>query len=113
MQTRIKQVQKKSGLTQTEFAEKIGISRTALQKYFARANNPSVRTIKLICSEFNINREWLETGKGEMKVKKNENADFLSSIIKNISSMPGGNEFLAMVANAINNDMQTKKDPEE
>ena len=32
-------------------------------------NNPSERTIKLICKEFNVNQDWLANGNGSMFVE--------------------------------------------
>lgn len=66
MKDRIKDVQKEASLNQTDFADKIGISRSGFQKILSGENNPSEQTIRAICSEFGINRKWLETGKGEM-----------------------------------------------
>ena len=65
MKDRIKQVQKESGLNQEDFAKKIGISKSSVQKLQSGENNPSEQTIRMICSEFNVNRTWLETGEGE------------------------------------------------
>lgn len=66
MNTRIKKVLVDSKYTQVKFADKIGISRTGLQKLISGENNPSEQTIRAICSEFGISRRWLETGEGEM-----------------------------------------------
>lgn len=64
---RIKQVRLDSGLSQVAFAERIGIGSSAMSKLEKGENNPSDQTIKLICSEFGVNRDWLETGDGEKK----------------------------------------------
>lgn len=85
METRIKEIQKDSGLTQTQFAERIGISRTALQKLQSGENNPAERTIRAICSEFGINRVWLETGEGEMRkpvTREEELAELFADLLK-------------------------------
>lgn len=63
---RIKEVRKKSGLNQIEFGKRIGIGSSGMSKLESGDNNPSSQTIKLICSEFNVSREWLEFGTGEM-----------------------------------------------
>ena len=63
---RIKAVRKASGLNQANFGTKIGIGMSAVSLLESGTNNPSDQTLKLICSEFGINRHWLETGKGDM-----------------------------------------------
>ncbi len=64
---RIKTVRKETGLNQTDFAEKIGISMNGLSMLERGVNNPSKQTIDLICREFHISKVWLETGEGEME----------------------------------------------
>lgn len=64
---RIKLVREASGLNQTEFGKRIEIGSSGMSKLEKGINNPADRTIRLICSEFGINRHWLETGEGEMR----------------------------------------------
>lgn len=64
MHLRLKKIRTENRLTQEEFGRKIGIGKTSVSKLESGENNPSERTIKLICSEFNINEHWLRTGKG-------------------------------------------------
>ena len=63
---RIKAIRKASGLNQANFGAKIGIGMSAVSLLESGTNNPSDQTLKLICSEFGINRHWLETGEGDM-----------------------------------------------
>ena len=63
---RIKQLRKMLGLTQKEFAEKIGKSTISIAKWEAGDRTPDESTLKLIAKEFNIDEEWLKTGEGEM-----------------------------------------------
>lgn len=124
MNNRIKQVQKESKYTQQVFAEKIGISRTALQKLQTGENNPSEQTIRAICTQFNIRREWLETGEGPMNPPEAEDdilideimaqhSDFVRAAFKAITRTPGGWEMLEQLAKNLAEEMQTKKDPVE
>ena len=69
MNERIKQVRLSAKLSQTEFAEKILVSRSAVCKMESGENSPSEQTVKLICQEFNVNGDWLRTGSGEMFVE--------------------------------------------
>lgn len=65
MHTRITEIVRRSGLTKTDFAKKIGISQPFLSQLCAGAKIPSDRTISDICRVFCVDRVWLETGVGE------------------------------------------------
>ena len=85
MQNRIKQIRKATGLTQQEFADRLGISRSNIATYETREGNISDATIKLICREFRINETWLRTGEGEMHLPMNRDqaiTDFMADILK-------------------------------
>ena len=85
MQNRIKQIRKATGLTQQEFADRLGISRSNIATYETREGNISDATIKLICREFRINETWLRTGEGEMHLPVNRDhaiTDFMADILK-------------------------------
>ena len=66
MKERIKELRKTLGYTQTEFAEKLGISNGTIGNYEVGTRTPANTTIKFICNTYNVNEEWLRTGKGEM-----------------------------------------------
>lgn len=66
MNSRIKKLRKFLNLTQTIFGEKIGIKGNTVTNYENGLRNPSDAVIKLICSTFNVNEDWLRTGEGEM-----------------------------------------------
>lgn len=63
---RIKLLRKYLGLTQSAFAEKIGLKATAVGLYESGSRAVTERSIISICQAFNIREEWLRTGKGEM-----------------------------------------------
>lgn len=65
MDERIKQIRKAAGLTQIEFAERIGLTRNYVAKLEIGDRAPSDRTISDICREFRVNEIWLRTGAGE------------------------------------------------
>ena len=67
---RIKAVRKKNSLTQTEFAEKLSSTMSSISQIERGVLNPSRQMTDLICREFGINKEWLETGEGEMETPK-------------------------------------------
>ena len=66
LKDRIKTLRKVLDLTQQEFADKLGIKRNTVATYETGKSNPSDAAVLLICKTFNINEEWLRTGKGEM-----------------------------------------------
>ena len=78
---RIKKLRKDSGLNQKDFGEKIKIVRSSVAKLETGENNPSDRTIDLICRVFNVNEKWLRTGEGSVYKEKQG----ITEYIKNIS----------------------------
>lgn len=87
MKTRLKEIRQNVGLSQTEFAEKLAISRSALAKIESGENNPSEQTIVLVCERFGINRQWLETGEGE-RLKLQEVSSLIPRLQRIFSSYP-------------------------
>lgn len=66
MNTRIKELRNFLKITQNEFSQKIGLKRSSLSD-IERGNAPiTERTIIAICSQFNVNEEWLRFGSGQM-----------------------------------------------
>ena len=63
---RIKELRNALQLTQTEFAEKIGLSRNAIASYEGGVRTPNDAIIKLICRTYNVDYFWLTEGKNEM-----------------------------------------------
>lgn len=66
---RIKELRKMLGLTQKEFANRIGKSTISIAKWEAGDRTPDESTLKLIAKEFGVSEEWLKTGEGEILVK--------------------------------------------
>lgn len=69
----IKQVRKELSLSMEKFGDKIGIVKSAINNIEKGLNNPSERTLKLICSEFNVNYAWLTEGQGDMFIEIPDN----------------------------------------
>ena len=65
LQERIKFVRKTKGLTQQDFADKLGLKRNTVGGYEIGTVAPSDRTISDICREFGVNEVWLRNGEGE------------------------------------------------
>ena len=66
MNERLKELRKKLGLTQQEFADRLKIKRGAIANYEIGRNVPIDAVLSLISREFGVNLEWLRTGDGEM-----------------------------------------------
>ena len=66
MHTRINEIVKKSGLTKTDFAKRLGLSQPFVSRICTGESSPSDRTISDICREFNVSEVWLRTGEGDM-----------------------------------------------
>lgn len=66
MKTRIKELRKSLKLTQNEFGSRIGVASNTITSYETGTREPSNSVLTSICREFNVNREWLETGVGDM-----------------------------------------------
>lgn len=73
MKNRIKQIRKDAGLTQEQFAQKIGVSRNTIATYETSDRTPIAAVILSICREFNINELWLRTGEGDIYANSNPN----------------------------------------
>lgn len=65
MKERMKRIRKDSNLTQAAFAEAIGATRAMVSEYEIGRVTPDKSMQMLICSKFNVNERWLETGEGE------------------------------------------------
>ena len=63
---RIKIIRENEGLNQREFALSIKIGQSTLAMFENGQREPKPIHIEQICSKYNINEEWLRTGKGEM-----------------------------------------------
>lgn len=66
MNERIKQLRKELGLTQRDFAERLGVSRDTIANIEGGRIDIKDIFILSICREFNANETWLRTGEGEM-----------------------------------------------
>lgn len=66
MHERIKKIRKALHLNQTEFANKIGLSQSSLGMIEVGKRTFTNKHIKLICTTFNVNENWLRTGEGSM-----------------------------------------------
>ena len=64
--SRIKILRKDLKLTLAKFGKHIEMSESNLSRIEKSERAVTDKNIKLICSEFNVNEDWLRTGEGEM-----------------------------------------------
>ena len=64
--TRIIELRKALSLTQSQFAEKIGLKFSAVSMIELGKTTLTEANIKLICHVYNISEQWLRTGEGEI-----------------------------------------------
>ncbi|KJZ87242.1 MULTISPECIES: helix-turn-helix transcriptional regulator [Clostridium] len=66
MKERIKKIRTLKGLTQKQFADKIGITDATVSRIESGKNAVTKQVIKSICREFEVNEKWLTDGTGEI-----------------------------------------------
>lgn len=76
MNERIKELRKTLGITQQDFAARIGLKRNTIAQYEMGRNLPLDAVIISICREFNVSETWLRTGEGEMFIQLDADAEF-------------------------------------
>lgn len=70
-------------MTQAEFAEHLGLSPNAIARYENGSRNLSDQTIKSICREFSINKDWLLEGKEPMRVEIDDIEKLIGKMLAN------------------------------
>ena len=80
MNERIKQLRKALNLSQEQLGKRINVSKPTISLLEKGSRNATERIIGDICREFNINKQWLRTGKGEMFVQSDDS--FLTELCK-------------------------------
>jgi transcriptional regulator with XRE-family HTH domain len=66
MNKRVIEIRKFKGLTQNEFAEKLGFTQANLSAIELEKIPLTEANIRLICLTFGVNEEWLRFGNGDM-----------------------------------------------
>lgn len=80
MKDRIKELRKYTKLNQEEFADKIFLKKSAISAYENGTREVPDRAINNICSAFNVNKDWLVNGDGEMLVDLAAETDFSEEV---------------------------------
>lgn len=83
---RIKKVRTDSGDSQEEFAQKIGITRSAISLYESGSRTVTEPTIKLVCNVYNVSYDWLKTGEGDPYIKNDNIEALIATMLSNEDS---------------------------
>lgn len=96
----IKKLRKALGLTQQEFAVRIGTTQNALTGYETGRRNPSRSVINNICKTFHVSEEWLRDGTGEMFVDVSQDDQIMEFVQQALASRPDSiqRRFAAMLS---------------
>lgn len=96
---RIKDIRKQMGLTQQQFADRLGVKRNTVAQWELNINAVTDQTAKAICREFGVDEIWLRTGVGDMfkpLSRVEEISDFIGKILTR--GTPFQQAFIAVLA---------------
>ena len=74
---RIKELRKALNLSQTEFGERLHVGRGVINNIDHNICEPKSLFLDNVAATFNVDRDWLETGEGEMFVEKTREEEIL------------------------------------
>ena len=107
---RLRELRKTLKLNQTNFAKQLGMTQTAYSM-IENGNNPlSDRHIKVICSSFNVNENWLRTGEGDLFSSSPYEKEF-TEIFGNLA--PATQQYLLLMAKELLNTQEKLLHPKE
>lgn len=107
---RLRELRKTLKLNQTNFAKRLGMTQTAYSM-IENGNNPlSDRHIKVICSSFNVNENWLRTGEGDRFFSSPYEKEF-TEIFSNLA--PATQQYLLLMAKELLNTQEKLLHPED
>lgn len=101
---RIRQLRKSLDLNQTEFGRNIGLPQSVVTAWEREARIPNERQIILISSYYNISRDWLEKGDGEMfkEMTVDEELAFIFGKAMSEDADPRRKKLLKSIINIVN-----------
>lgn len=83
MNKRIMTIRKNAGLSQEEFAKKVGLSRNYISLVENGNRTLADRTVSDICRIFSVNEQWLRTGSGVPYITtEDERTGYISDLLK-------------------------------
>ncbi len=95
MNERIAELRQALGLSMGAFADRLGVVRSTISRMESGVNKITESTIITICRVFNVRREWLETGEGEMFEPELE--DLIDRIVRERNFSPISAQFIKAV----------------
>lgn len=93
----IRELRELKKMSRREFGEALYVSQDVINNIERNRVVPTELMIKCICDTFNVNREWLETGVGEM-FEPTTDLDETAKLIESISESPAMRSLLATYA---------------
>lgn len=81
MQHRIKAIRKASGLTQTEFSERLGVSKSAVTNWEYGQNEPSKAMLDKMQAVFRINPLYLSGESDIMQIPPDEDEEIIDAAL--------------------------------
>lgn len=98
-------------ISQTEFAEKLGVTRTVIKNLelnvLARPDQ-KLSLLKLMCKEFNVSEDWLLNGEGEMflPISRKTQIEKLTNQLMSEESNSFKNRFVSVLADLTENEWE-------
>lgn len=80
IKNRIKLIRKDLKLSQAEFGKKVQISSSQIGCYETGYREIPERVVNDICREFNVNKEWLLNGTGDMYLISKEDDNLMKAV---------------------------------
>lgn len=91
---RVREARNALGLSQSEFGARIGVSIDVIKNIEYSRTNPTNLLLNHMCEIHHINRDWLETGEGEM-FDPNAKVDEAARLVESVSDSPAMRSLLA------------------
>ena len=89
------------GLSQENFGAKVGVSRSVIKNIEYNLTAPKPEFIKLVCHIYGVAPDWLNYGKGEMFMPKDEKSAVEEIFANAQCEDPRKRKLLSILANAI------------
>lgn len=87
MNNRIKLIRQNENMTQSQFAEKIGLSRNYVAMIEIGQRDPSDRTVSDICRIFGVNPAWLRNGEEPMMMPEADSETaYINELLKDVDN---------------------------
>jgi transcriptional regulator with XRE-family HTH domain len=90
MAERLRKIRKDAGLTQKEFAKKVGVSRLYVSVWETNQSEPGKTRLYMIADLFHVNIHWLQTGEGDAYITDDDARERIEReyIAKLFSALP-------------------------